>query len=110
MRDNGVQSIYQSQGPQLAPAPRATLLPPSLENNLKKTGEASSDTKQYLNIYLYIYIYFRKEQFKGQEGSRPQAASFCLLHRIFCYVSVENHLQKYRVFFSIYLCETQTSE
>lgn len=80
-KDNGGQSIPLAQRPQsfhLVPAPQAT--PSPTRTISRRDGEASSDTKQYLYIYLYTYIYFRRKgQFRGQEASRPGAASLCPL-------------------------------
>lgn len=64
--------FQEALAPQVTPSPTKT--------TSRRDGEASSDTKPYLYIYLYTCIYFRrKEQFRGQGANRPRAASPCPL-------------------------------
>ena len=74
MGDNGVQSIYQPQGPHLAPAPRATLLPLSLENNLKKTGRQAQIPN---SVYIFIYIHTFTSEKNSSRYRKPADLRRC---------------------------------
>ena len=51
---------------------------------------------QTVFIYLFIYVHLhQKRTVQGTGSEQTSGVSLCLLHRIFCYISVEHHLQKY---------------